>query len=78
MLTPEEFVLAGDQLTKACPSWQWKPAAAGNLVNPAFPPGKQFLASKARSERRIRDLYKDDAREKEVGGVKGLLLRGFG
>lgn len=66
MLTPEEFVLAGDQLTKACPSWQWKPAVSAKLENPAFPPEKQFLTSKARSEKRIKDLYRDDAKEKDV------------
>lgn len=66
MLTPEEFILAGDQLTKACPSWQWKPAVAAKYENPAFPADKQFLTSKARSERRIKDLYREDAREKDV------------
>jgi len=34
--------------------------------NPAFPSDKQFLTSKARSERRIKDLYRDDAKEKDV------------
>lgn len=67
ILTPEEFVAAGDQLTQVCPSWTWKPAVSKNLENPAFPPEKQFLQSQSRSMKRVKDLYgAEAATEKEV------------
>lgn len=45
MLTPEEFVRAGDHLVRTCPSWQW---ASGEKANsrPYLPPNKQFLITR--------------------------------
>eukprot|EP01039_Chlorochromonas_danica_P006618 gene6618-7311_t len=44
MLTPEEFVRAGDQLVANCPSWRWESGEASKQ-RPYLPPNKQFLAT---------------------------------
>ncbi|XP_017041495.1 ubiquitin-like-conjugating enzyme ATG3 [Drosophila ficusphila] len=45
VLTPEEFVAAGDHLVHHCPSWQW---AAGDetKTKPYLPKDKQFLITR--------------------------------
>ena len=45
VLTPEEFVAAGDMLVLRCPTWQWQggdPAKA----RPFLPPDKQYLLTR--------------------------------
>lgn len=46
MLTPEEFVAAGDHLVHKCPTWQW---AAGDetKAKPYLPKDKQFLITRS-------------------------------
>jgi len=56
VLTPEEFVKAGDQVVAKCPTWQW---AAGDPANakPYLPKDKQFLITRnVPSTRRAADL----------------------
>lgn len=56
LLTPEEFVNAGDQLTAKCPTWTWQAGEAAS-ASKHLPPEKQFLITKnVPSERRIKDL----------------------
>jgi len=45
VLTPEEFLFAGEALVYRCPTWSW---AAGDpkLAVPYLPPDKQFLITK--------------------------------
>eukprot|EP01091_Cochliopodium_minus_P009308 TRINITY_DN2269_c0_g1_i1.p1 TRINITY_DN2269_c0_g1~~TRINITY_DN2269_c0_g1_i1.p1 ORF type:complete len:111 (-),score=23.94 TRINITY_DN2269_c0_g1_i1:81-413(-) len=45
VLTPEEFVNAGDLLTYKCPSWEWKGGETKSKV-PYLPDEKQFLITK--------------------------------
>jgi ubiquitin-like-conjugating enzyme ATG3 len=45
MLTPEEFVLAGDQLVFKCPTWQW--ASGDPAMRKAYlPADKQYLITR--------------------------------
>jgi len=39
VLTPEEFLIAGENLTSKCPTWEWASAADGK-VDDKLPPNK--------------------------------------
>jgi len=39
VLTPEEFVIAGEHLTHKCNTWQWQ-SGESNLTNKNLPPDK--------------------------------------
>jgi ubiquitin-like-conjugating enzyme ATG3 len=45
MLTPEEFVRAGDHLVRSSPSWSWESGEKSKL-RPYLPPNKQFLVTR--------------------------------
>ena len=45
VLTPEEFVAAGDMLVLRCPTWQWQ-AGDPTKARPFLPPNKQFLLTR--------------------------------
>lgn len=45
MLTPEEFVRAGDHLVRSSPSWSWE-TGEKSKVRPYLPPNKQFLVTR--------------------------------
>ncbi|XP_063614541.1 ubiquitin-like-conjugating enzyme ATG3 [Penaeus indicus] len=45
VLTPEEFVAAGDHLVHHCPTWRWAPGDSAK-TKPYLPPEKQFLITK--------------------------------
>jgi len=45
VLTPEEFVAAGDMLVLRCPTWQWQ-AGDPKQARPFLPPDKQFLLTR--------------------------------
>jgi len=44
VLTPEEFVAAGDKLVKLCPTWRWEKGDPAS-VRAYLPPDKQFLTT---------------------------------
>eukprot|EP01026_Neomeris_dumetosa_P084539 TRINITY_DN992_c1_g1_i3.p1 TRINITY_DN992_c1_g1~~TRINITY_DN992_c1_g1_i3.p1 ORF type:complete len:335 (-),score=60.75 TRINITY_DN992_c1_g1_i3:188-1090(-) len=45
VLTPEEFVKAGDYLVSACPTWQWE-GGEEKKRRSFFPPNKQYLVTR--------------------------------
>jgi ubiquitin-like-conjugating enzyme ATG3 len=56
VLTPEEFVRAGDQLVRTCPTWQWE-SGEPSKIRDYLPPKKQFLSTRGiPSYRRVSTL----------------------
>jgi ubiquitin-like-conjugating enzyme ATG3 len=56
-LTPDEFILAGDQLVLKFPTWKWAPAADKTQEKSYLPKEKQFLITKGvPCLSRVRDL----------------------
>jgi len=45
VITPEEFVAAGDQLVLRCPTWSWQ-AGDPAKARPFLPPDKQYLITR--------------------------------
>jgi ubiquitin-like-conjugating enzyme ATG3 len=45
VLTPDEFVLAGDELVFRCPAWSWESSSRGD-VKSYLPPDKQYLVTR--------------------------------
>lgn len=71
MLTPEEFVKAGDQLVRTCPSWQWE-AGEKSKLRPYLPADKQFLSTKGvPSYRRLSVLQASRLQEETIKGGMG-------
>ncbi|CAD5225706.1 unnamed protein product [Bursaphelenchus xylophilus] len=46
VLTPEEFVAAGDHLVHLCPTWAWSKAGDSSRTREYLPADKQFLITK--------------------------------
>ena len=71
VLTPEEFVKAGDMLVLRCPTWQWQAGDPANL-RPFLPPDKQFLFTRnVPCQRRARSLMSGADDEVAVAGEGG-------
>lgn len=71
MLTPEEFVKAGDQLVRNCPSWKWE-SGEPSKVRPYLPADKQFLSTKGvPSYSRVSVLQASKVVEENVKGGMG-------
>ncbi|RXG68766.1 Ubiquitin-like-conjugating enzyme ATG3 [Armadillidium vulgare] len=67
VLTPEEFVIAGDHVVHHCPTWQWS-AGDPSKTKPYLPPDKQFLITKNMEYKREQELIVDD--EGDADGVR--------
>jgi len=66
VLSPEEFVLAGDKLVRVCPTWAWASGDAA-LAKAYLPRDKQYLVTKnVPCARRARDM------EAYAGGERAL------
>ncbi|KAL3903245.1 MAG: hypothetical protein SGPRY_011754 [Prymnesium sp.] len=78
VITPDEFVLAGDQLVLRCPTWQWS-AGEPSKARPFLPADKQFLSTRnVPSQQRAASLesFEEEAEEgwvatKQQGGPEG-------
>lgn len=66
VLTPDEFVAAGDQLVYKCPTWQWASGDPGK-EKPYLPNDKQYLVTRnVPCRKRVSSLEGDYAEETEV------------
>jgi ubiquitin-like-conjugating enzyme ATG3 len=71
LLTPEEFVQAGDHLVRTCPSWQWESGEKSKL-RPYLPQDKQFLVTRGvPSYRRVTEMQASRLVEENVQGGMG-------
>jgi len=66
ILTPQEFVEAGNQLVQMCPTWQWKPASNDKLKRADLPDDKQFLYTRVPCHKRVSDAMDVKTIEKDV------------
>jgi ubiquitin-like-conjugating enzyme ATG3 len=65
-LTPDEFILAGNQLVSRFPTWTWQPSTPGN-EQAYLPPDRQFLATRGvPCRRRAKRNLEHDLIEQEV------------
>ncbi|RLO10258.1 hypothetical protein DYB28_006563 [Aphanomyces astaci] len=68
VLTPEEFVAAGDQLCYKCPTWRWEGGDVGSRRS-YLPPNKQFLRTTGvPCRRRVTSLEQNYIGETAVEG----------
>jgi ubiquitin-like-conjugating enzyme ATG3 len=58
VLTPEEYIRAGDFLTTKCPTWKWCSASKDTLVSEYLPKEKQFLKTTVPCPMRVLDYDK--------------------
>eukprot|EP01040_Poterioochromonas_malhamensis_P012476 gene12476-13649_t len=78
MLTPEEFVQAGDHLIRTSPSWSWESGEASKL-RPYLPNNKQYLITRGvPCYRRISTLEVDSFIEENVSFGDGKIGDGDG
>ncbi|CAD6190766.1 unnamed protein product [Caenorhabditis auriculariae] len=78
VLTPEEFVTAGDNLVHHCPTWSWARASDPSRVRSFLPENKQYLITRnVPCHKRCRQMEYDQSQEKiltsmEVGAEEGF------
>lgn len=65
VLTPEEFVLAGDFLVQKCPTWKWCGENSNTKVD-YLPKEKQYLMTVVPCPRRARDYEKTTQTSEKV------------
>ena len=71
VLTPDEFVAAGDMLVLRCPTWQWQ-AGDPTKARPFLPADKQFLLTRnVPCQRRACTLGAGADDESQIAGADG-------
>eukprot|EP00397_Hematodinium_sp_SG-2012_P055844 GEMP01068465.1.p1 GENE.GEMP01068465.1~~GEMP01068465.1.p1 ORF type:complete len:306 (+),score=56.03 GEMP01068465.1:199-1116(+) len=78
VLTPAEFVEAGDQLVFKFPTWQWQSAPDGSAVS-YLPKDKQYLVTRnVPCTARVKDLDEAVSRNRQEGDwcLPGTLVEG--
>jgi ubiquitin-like-conjugating enzyme ATG3 len=71
VLTPEEFVRAGDQLVRTCPTWQWCKGEPSK-IRPYLPPDKQYLCTRGvPSFQRVTVLNAATLKDEMLEGTEG-------
>jgi ubiquitin-like-conjugating enzyme ATG3 len=65
-LTPEEFLIAGEQLVHRCPTWSWSSSVSGHEQK-HFPPDKQFLITRGvPCRKRVKNIEESKSKEEET------------
>lgn len=68
VLTPDEFVIAGDHLVTTCPTWSWAKGES-DKVKSYLPDDKQFLITKqVPCHKRCKDIQYTGEHEKIIDG----------
>lgn len=78
VLTPEEFVLAGDYLSYHCSTWSWAKSVDSSKTKSYLPEDKQFLITRnVPSYRRCIDMEYDPSQEKVLSNKEVVDEDGF-
>jgi ubiquitin-like-conjugating enzyme ATG3 len=71
VLTPEEFVKAGDELVYKCPTWAWEGGEASKRKS-YLPPNKQYLITRnVPCQNRVSSMETALSMQLEAGGEEG-------
>jgi len=74
VLTPEEFVIAGDHLVHHCPTWQWASGDESKCKS-FLPKDKQFLQTKnVPCYRRVKDMDYAQGRRKSLSATTWIAV----
>ncbi|CAO4375628.1 unnamed protein product [Caenorhabditis nigoni] len=77
VLTPEEYVAAGDHLVHHCPTWKWSTASDPSKIRPFLPADKQFLITKnVPCHKRCKQMEYDEKLEKIINDDEGEYATG--
>jgi len=67
MITPDEFVIAGDHLVHHCPTWHWASVSDSSMTKSYLPKDKQYLITRSvPCYRRVKDIAYSGELEKIV------------
>ncbi|EPB78526.1 autophagocytosis associated protein [Ancylostoma ceylanicum] len=77
VLTPEEFVIAGDHLVHHCSTWKWSKAADSSRTRSYLPEDKQFLIVRnVPCHKRCRQMEYDPSQEKVCSYLLKFIVLG--
>lgn len=77
VLTPEEYVAAGDHLVHHCPTWKWSAASDPSRIRSFLPVDKQFLITRnVPCHKRCKQMEYDEKLEKIINDDEGEFATG--